>query len=162
MRHERKIKAFCIAAILLCLPWIYSVADCEGEDKAKRFVNSLGMEFVRIAPGEFVMGSPVKGFYETQDPIHGLRKDPDEVQHSVVLTKPFYMQTTEVTQKQWKALMGSSPSYSKSCGDNCPVERVSWFKVQKFIKKLNKKQEGTYRLPTEETRSHLGSPREFY
>jgi formylglycine-generating enzyme required for sulfatase activity len=60
------------------------------------------------------------------------------------------MQTTEVTQGQWEAVMGSNPSYFKNCGDECPVEQVSWNDIQEFIKKLNRK-EGTdrYRLPTE-------------
>ena len=53
----------------------------------------------------------------------------------------------EVTQKQWKAVMGNNPSNWK--GDNLPVENVSWNDVQKFIKKLNAKTGGHFRLPTE-------------
>ncbi|WP_207691606.1 SUMF1/EgtB/PvdO family nonheme iron enzyme [Desulfonema limicola] len=102
--------------------------------------NSLGMKFVYIEPGSFMMGSP------ENEP----GRDSDETRHRVTLTKGFYMQTTEVTQGQWRAVMGSSPSYFKNCGDNCPVETVSWEYVQEFIKKLNRK-EGIdkYRLPTE-------------
>ena len=60
------------------------------------------------------------------------------------------MQTTEVTQGQWKAVTGSNPSHFKNCGDHCPVEMVSWNDVQEFIKKLNQREgSGTYRLPTE-------------
>jgi formylglycine-generating enzyme required for sulfatase activity len=60
------------------------------------------------------------------------------------------MQTTEVTQGQWKAVMGENPSYFKDCGDNCPVEQVSWDDVQSFIKRLNAISQGQqYRLPTE-------------
>jgi len=68
----------------------------------------------------------------------------------VTLTKSFYLQTTEVTQGQWKAVMGSNPSYFSNCGDNCPVEKVSWNDCQSFIATLNQL-EGTtkYRLPTE-------------
>ena len=60
------------------------------------------------------------------------------------------MQTTEVTQKQWELIMGNNPSYFSSCGEDCPVDNVSWNDVQEFILKLNEK-EGTdiYRLPTE-------------
>jgi hypothetical protein len=70
--------------------------------------------------------------------------------HTVNLTDPFYMQTTEVTQEQWMSLIKKNPSSQKGCGDNCPVEQVSWDDVQNFIQKLNHK-EGTdkYRLPTE-------------
>jgi formylglycine-generating enzyme required for sulfatase activity len=75
------------------------------------------------------------------------------------------MQTTEVTQGQWKAVMGSNPSYFKSCGDDCPVEQVSFEDVQEFIQRLNQK-EGTnkYRLPTEaewEYASRAGSETAF-
>jgi len=103
------------------------------------FKNSLGMKFVYIQPGTFMMGSP---------PYEPGRYD-DEILHKVTLTKGFYMQTTQVTQRQWKAIMGNNPSRFKDC-DNCPVEQVSWNDVQKFINKLNRK-EGTdkYRLPTE-------------
>lgn len=59
------------------------------------------------------------------------------------------MQTTEVTQGQWEAVMGSNPSYVSSCGSDCPVENVSWDDAQEFINKLNQKGEGVYMLPTE-------------
>jgi len=63
--------------------------------------------------------------------------------------KEFEMQTTPVTQSQWREVMGDNPSYFK--GDNNPVERVSFYDVERFIKKLNESQkEYTYRLPTED------------
>ncbi len=106
----------------------------------KRVTNSLGMEFVWIEPGSFMMGSP-------EDEAG---RDDDEKQHLVTLTQGYYLMTTEVTQGQWRAVMGENPSYFKNCGDDCPVERVSWNDVQEFIRKLNA-EEGTdkYRLPTE-------------
>ena len=55
----------------------------------------------------------------------------------------------EVTQGEWKAVMGNNPSYFKNCGDNCPVEQVSWNDVKEFIQKLNQKTGKQYRLPTE-------------
>jgi len=106
----------------------------------KTFTNSTGMTFVQIPPGTFMMGSP------SSEP----NRDSDETQHRVTLTKPFYMQTTEVTQGQWKAVMGNNPSHLSNCGDNCPVEQVSWNDCQEFIRKLNQREgNGTYRLPTE-------------
>jgi formylglycine-generating enzyme required for sulfatase activity len=54
----------------------------------------------------------------------------------------------EVTQVQWRLLMGNNPSHFKNC-DNCPVETVSWDDVQSFIRKLNALTSKTYRLPTE-------------
>jgi len=103
--------------------------------------NSLGMGFVYIVPGTFMMGS------STNEP----ERVSDEIQHTVILSKGYYMQTTEVTQGQWKAVMGSNPSNFSSCGDDCPVEYVSWNDSQAFITALNTL-EGTdvvYRLPTE-------------
>jgi formylglycine-generating enzyme required for sulfatase activity len=66
--------------------------------------------------------------------------------HSVPVSS-FSIGKYEVTQAQWKAVMGSNPSYSK--GDNLPVEDVSWNDVQEFIKKLNSQTGKNYRLPTE-------------
>jgi formylglycine-generating enzyme required for sulfatase activity len=98
------------------------------------------MKFVLIPAGTFKMGSP----------SNELLRGYDERQHRVTISKSFYMQTTEVTQGQWRKVMGSNPSHFKNCGDNCPVEMVSWDDAQKFIRKLNQR-EGTdkYRLPTE-------------
>jgi formylglycine-generating enzyme required for sulfatase activity len=67
--------------------------------RPKTFTNSLGMKFVWITPGTFTMGSP-SGESGRND---------DETQHRVTLTRGFYMQTTEVTQGQWKAVMGTKP-----------------------------------------------------
>lgn len=55
----------------------------------------------------------------------------------------------EVTQGQWQRIMGSNPSKFSSCGDDCPVEQVSWNDVQSFISKLNSQTGKRYRLPTE-------------
>ena len=118
--------------------------------------NAMGMEFVYIPPGAFTMGSP------ESEP----GRDSDERQHQVTLTKGFYMMTTEVTQGQWKQVMGSNPSHFKSCGDDCPVESVSWYEVQQFIEKLNRMEgTGVYRLPTEgewEYAARAGSTTAFF
>jgi formylglycine-generating enzyme required for sulfatase activity len=55
----------------------------------------------------------------------------------------------EVTQGQWKAVMGNNPSHFKECGDNCPVEQVSWNDIQEYIQKLNQRSGKTYRLASE-------------
>jgi formylglycine-generating enzyme required for sulfatase activity len=68
-------------------------------------------------------------------------------QHEVTLTKPFYMGKYEVTQEQWEAVMGNNPSKNK--GAKLPVTDVSWNDCQEFIKKLNAKTDGGYRLPKE-------------
>ena len=68
--------------------------------------------------------------------------------HRVTL-KSFALGKTEVTQGQWKAIMGNNPSNFTSCGDNCPVEQISWNDAQAFIQKLNAKTGKQYRLPSE-------------
>lgn len=104
------------------------------------FTNSLDMTFKRLPPGTFTMGSPADEYARSEN----------ERQHQVTLTQGFYMQTTEVTQGQWEQLMGSNPSFFQNCGQDCPVEQVSWQDVQAFISKLNSREDTrTYRLPTE-------------
>lgn len=67
----------------------------------------------------------------------------------VVTVSDFYIGKYEVTQKQWRDIMGDNPSRFEDC-DQCPVENVSWDDVQEFLQKLNEKHPGkNYRLPTE-------------
>lgn len=103
------------------------------------FTNSLGMTFSLLPAGTFTMGSPASE----------RGKDDDETQYQVTLTEDFYMMTTEVTQGQWKAVMGDNPSVFPDCGVDCPVDRTGWNDVQDFIAKLNAMGEGVYALPTE-------------
>jgi formylglycine-generating enzyme required for sulfatase activity len=105
----------------------------------KTDTNTLGMTFVLIPSGTFTMGSP------TNEPHRGS----SEVPHQVTISKPFYMQTTEVTVKQWHSIMGRRMLVFQQGADNMPVTRVSWFDCMKFIKRLNKLGQGKYRLPTE-------------
>ena len=86
------------------------------------------LEMVLIPAGKFIMGEPGKD-------------------HEVTLTKPFYMGKYEVTQMEWQAVMGNNPSQIK--GARLPVTNVSWNDCQDFIKKLNARRNGFYRLPTE-------------
>ncbi|MDY6904893.1 MAG: SUMF1/EgtB/PvdO family nonheme iron enzyme [Thermodesulfobacteriota bacterium] len=106
---------------------------------AEVFTNSLGMKFKWIGPGSFTMGSPATEAGRAMD----------EYQRKVTISKGFYIQTTEVTQKQWRMLMGSNPSYFTGCGENCPVENISWLDAQEFIKKLKAKYNMHYDIPTE-------------
>jgi formylglycine-generating enzyme required for sulfatase activity len=112
--------------------------------------------FVVIPAGKFIMGSPV---------TESGRNSDEGPQQQVTIAKGFELQTTEVTQKQWVAVMESNPSYFsirehcpreyaevdgiRMCPNN-PVEVVSWEDAQKFIQKLNSRGDGyRYRLPTE-------------
>jgi sulfatase modifying factor 1 len=104
----------------------------------KNFTNSIGMKFVWIPPGNFVMGSPKEE----------KEREANETQHKVTLTKGFYMSVNAVTQEEWQAVMGNNPSHFKG-EKNLPVEKVSWDDCQEFIKKLREKDKKPYRLPTE-------------
>lgn len=111
-----------------------------GASTQRAFTNSIGLSFVLIPAGSFTMGSPAG------EPD----RDNDERQHPVTISKPFYLQITEVTQKQWTQVMESNPSRFRDCGDDCPVEWVSWDDAREFIRKLNQKEGGRkYRLPSE-------------
>ena len=61
----------------------------------------------------------------------------------------FAMGKTEVTQGQWRAVMGNNPSNFSNCGDTCPVEQVSWNDAKDFISRLNSKTGKQYRLPSD-------------
>jgi formylglycine-generating enzyme required for sulfatase activity len=103
-------------------------------------VKGVSFKMVRIPAGEFMMGSP------PNEP----GRDNGETHHRVRISRDFWLGQTEVTQGLWKAVMGSNPSYFSNCGDDCPVEKVSWNDCQEFIRKLNGMVSGgNFRLPTE-------------
>ena len=104
--------------------------------------NSIGMRLVLIPPGEFMMGSP-----ESEE-----HRDNDEHQHRVRITRPFYLGVTEVAQGQWEAVMGTRPWSGKPYvkeGLDYAAGCVSWEDAQAFCESLSKKEDATYRLPTE-------------
>jgi len=72
---------------------------------------------------------------------------PGKPAHTVAI-RPFQLGKYEVTQGQWRSVMGSNPAHF-SAGDNYPVENVTWDDCQSFIGKLNEMTGGQYRLPTE-------------
>ena len=144
----------------------------------KTFTNSLGMKFVKIPSGSFMIGSDVsasevenqyggkEGFYKDEHP-----------QHRVTISKPFYMQSTEITVGQWRLFIQDidykteaetgggawifagaklefkegyywdNPGFEQS--EKNPVTCVSWNDIQAFVKWVNSKEGKTYRLPTE-------------
>jgi sulfatase modifying factor 1 len=130
------------------------VNDAKPKDPPKTFTNSIGMKFVWIPPGNFLMGSP-KEEKERRE---------DESQHKVTLTKGFYMGVYAVTQEQYETVMGNNPSAFKG-ENNLPVEQLSWEDCQVFIKKLRDKDKKAYRLPTEaewEFACRAGTKTPFY
>jgi formylglycine-generating enzyme required for sulfatase activity len=104
--------------------------------------NDLGMQFAPIPAGQFPMGC--------SEGVKPVECGPEEKpRHTVQITRAFEMGKTEVTQKQWQAVMGSNPSQNKD-GEDYPVETISFQDVQDFLAKLNARNDGyLYRLPTE-------------
>ena len=132
----KNFSSICICLSLVLSSIFFSASVFAFE---KTFTNSLGMEFILIPSGTFTMGSP------PDEPYRGS----SEVQHRVSISRPFYIQTTEVTLKQWRSLMGKRLLGRRKGSDNMPVTQVSWFDCMEFIKRLNRLGEGKYRLPTE-------------
>ena len=116
---------------------------------------------VWIPPGTFVMGSPASE----------AERDSDEVQHTVTLTKGFYMGKYAVTQGQYLAVVGNNPSYFQtedyngnpiSPDLNRPVEQVSWNDATNYCALLTQSDRAAgrvpstwgYRLPTEAEREY--------
>jgi len=95
-------------------------------------------EMVVLPAGSFDMGD-----------LHGDGATDEKPVRTVRIAQPFAMGAYEVTQGQWKAVMGNNPSHFNDCGDRCPVEKVNWNEVQAFILKLNEKTGKNYRLPSE-------------
>ena len=100
--------------------------------------NGVSLTMIGVAPGSFMMGS--ENGNSDEKPVH-----------RVTLTKPYYLGETEVTQAQWRAVMGNNPSGFQ--GDDRPVEWVSWHDAMAFCRKLNDEGKAPkgwkFTLPTE-------------
>lgn len=138
-------------------------------DNGQRLRNSIGMEFVRIPPGEFMMGSPTRE----------VGRDPDERQHFVRITQPFFLGIHEVTRGQFEQFVtetgyktnaetdgkggygeypGVGGRYEKRFTwrdsgyeqtNDHPVGNVTWYDASAFLRWLSEKENVLYRLPTE-------------
>jgi formylglycine-generating enzyme required for sulfatase activity len=100
-----------------------------------------GMTLLEITPGRFSMGSPTSE----------LGRRDDEAQHDVTIDRPFFIGKNEVTQQEWRTVMGSNPSRFADCGPRCPVENVTFAEVEQFVAALNTQADAQliFRLPTE-------------
>jgi sulfatase modifying factor 1 len=137
----RSISAW--AAVLLALSL---AADAGAAQMGSTFTNSIGMEFVRIPAGSFLMGRAE----DPPDPCAGGRPqvasglalhdkgcDEEKPQHRVTISRPFYIGKYGVTQEQWCRVMGNNPAIfqSETAGTDWkrhPVENVSWQAAQAF------------------------------
>ncbi len=121
--------------VVLCLEWV----GCPPQPGDTQVFD--GIEFQWCPPGTFTMGSPGSEAGHNED---------EEPQHTVTLTRGFWLGKYEVTQAQWERAMGDNPSEFQNSGR--PVEMVSWEDVQEFIAELNSATlfgATPYRLPTE-------------
>jgi sulfatase modifying factor 1 len=171
------LRGLTIISTLYCLTGIL-----EARAQTNSYSNSIGIEFIQIQPGTMVIGKFDPPYFKPSDTIKTLRTEKSlmmwmpENQRSynskefklaeelaihdaspgfkIHLTKSYYIGKFEVTQAQWKKVMGKNPSVFQGNlvdrPDEHPVENVSWNDVQSFLKELNKLEKGkTYRLPSE-------------
>ena len=96
-------------------------------------VKGLNLNMIYVEGGTFAMGST--SGESDEKPVHNVTLD------------SYYIGETEITQAQWRAIMGTNPS--SYTGDNRPVEKVSWEDAQKFCKRLSELTGKSYVLPTE-------------
>jgi len=96
------------------------------------------MKLLLIPAGEFLMGSADDDEYAEKN---------EKPQHRVTISKAFYLGETPVTQAQYRAISGRSPSLHK--GDSNPVEQVSWHDAKKYCERLSSRTGRSVRLPTE-------------
>ncbi len=127
--------------------------------------NSIGMEFVYIPGGSFMMGTDEDDIKKVLESYKNLKREGERKwfenempKRKVTIKNGFWMGKYEVTQKQWQAVMGSIPNdcykntYNPSnfSGDNHPVTCVGWNDAKEFIKRLNSTDSVyKYRLPSE-------------
>ncbi|MBV6501566.1 MAG: hypothetical protein CJBNEKGG_04081 [Prosthecobacter sp.] len=141
-------------AVLLLLPLaalVYGIVDNASEDglEQKRSSETKMVTLEEIEAGEpgrmleVQLGDEVvqqfcyvpAGSFDMGSPAHEDGRDSHENQVRVTVSQPFWLARTEVTQAQWKAVMGGNPSSFK--GGNLPVESVSWHDAKDFVGKLN-------------------------
>ncbi|MCD6365194.1 MAG: formylglycine-generating enzyme family protein [Planctomycetes bacterium] len=152
LRAIRCFMSVCMSFFIsICLAALVGGLGCNGTFDADEYVTvkadeyltlDLGggvmMRLVRIPAGTFMMGSASgeAGRFSNEGP-----------QHRVTITQPFYMGVHEVTQEQYRSVMGRNPS--KFQGADKPVERVSWNDAMKFCERLSAKTGKKFHLPTE-------------
>ncbi len=101
---------------------------------------SLPMKLIWVEAGSFTMGAPAE-----DSPYPQL----EWPAHSVTLTRGFYLGIHEVTQAQWKAVLGENPARNGGVGNDYPVYNVSWSDCQRFVRRIGEMTGQTFRLPTE-------------
>lgn len=123
-------------------------ASIVGRELTVTLPGGVPLVLVGVSAGTFTMGSPATE----------RSRSSEETPHVVTLTREYWVGRTEVTQAQWRAVMGTSPSRFDACGESCPVEQVSWDDIRGadgFLARLNQLLGTTkFRLPTEAEWEH--------
>jgi formylglycine-generating enzyme required for sulfatase activity len=143
------------ACLLASLGYLYPEKGRAGEGGGQAVTNAIGMKLVLVPTGKFTMGSA------TTEADRG----DDEAQHTVEITKPYYMSANLVTQEEYTKVMGKNPSWMSASGSarqkvkgldtsQFPVDNVSWRDAQQFCDRLSAMDRKAgksrqYRLPTE-------------
>jgi formylglycine-generating enzyme required for sulfatase activity len=147
----RAAARYALAFIFTLLPYAAGAddpKDTAAPDKIQVVTNSIDMKLALIPAGKFLMGSPRS---ETE-------RRSEEVQHEVVITKPFYLGVYEVTQREWLTVMGTKQravfDSARGGSPDHPMEDVLWPDAAGFCTKLSDQPEEKragrkYRLPTE-------------
>jgi formylglycine-generating enzyme required for sulfatase activity len=155
-RRMTLMRVWLVATMSACGAWMACAAHATAYEQepaaadvvlGERITNSIGMDLKLIPAGEFLMGTA------------GAAED-DEQQHRVRITRPFYMGVYEVTQVEYRKVMGKNPSYFSATGKSSanvegmntlrfPVDNVTWDDAVRFCQKLSATEGRTYRLPTE-------------
>lgn len=165
MSRKHSYIPFLILAALLLGNIRFSAAE-EFETWQEEFT---GMQFVKISGGCFQMGqtSTETRLLKKAMPYEQDYKKyyTDELPRHEVCVDDFWIGRQEVTQGQWKKVMGSNPAHFNE-NNKLPMEKVSWFAAQRFMKKINERHEKLYfRLPTEaewEYAARAGSETPFH
>ena len=128
------------------LPLLMAGPPASGKGFSLQLAQAINLEMLPVAAGEFIMGSPADEQW----------RHPSERQHPVQITSPFWMGRCEVTQGQYKAVMGYNPAIFQDAGWDAPVENISWHGAMAFCKQLTEQEKArghlpgnlVYRLPT--------------
>lgn len=147
-----EMKAWLGLLLLVCINVVVAAPVVKAKKVAPKplfMPQANQFEMVKIPSGTYVMGCQQgrdTGCFESELPAH------------TVKIASFELGKTEVTRAQWIAIMGKESEDVESdlkrkkikvCGNNCPIESVTWAEVQTFIQTLNEKTGKHYRLPTE-------------
>lgn len=126
------------AALMLLHPWAARPLQTTVFE-LPNLTDATGIKLVRITPGSFLMGSP-------------LREDgrgDNEAQRLVTLRNAYWISTTEVTRGQYRSIMGTVPPSAEAAVDDLPITNVSWYDASRFCSLLSAREHQTYRLPSE-------------